>query len=51
LKESDNRIGGTIGEVIMEKWTVNEIDEPIDVAICEALMKKFVVKQDDNKND
>ena len=50
LKESDNRLGGTIGEVIMEKWTINEIDEPIDVAICEALMKQFVIKQDENKN-
>jgi len=43
LKDTDNRIGGTIGEIVMEKWSVNEIDDEIDVAICEALMRQFVI--------
>ena len=38
-----NRLGGRIGTIEMPKWALPEIDDPVDLKICEVLMQEFVL--------
>lgn len=44
IKNSKNRIGGKIGKVEMDFWKMFEIDNKDDLKLCEAIMKKFIIK-------
>lgn len=41
IQKYDNRLGGCIDFFIMEKYKQFQIDEFVDIEICEAIMKKF----------
>jgi len=44
LKKSLNRLGGKIGVTCMESWKGFEIDNEIDLRVCEAVMQEFVLE-------
>lgn len=44
LEKEDNRLGGNIGTYIMEDYKKFQIDEPMDLKICEAIIKQFILK-------
>lgn len=46
IRLTQNRFGGRIGKVPMEKWTAFEIDKMADLEICDALMRRFVLEPD-----
>ena len=43
LRKYGNRFGGKIGMTQMEFWKMFEIDSPVDLKMCEALMKAFLL--------
>ena len=42
IKESENRLHGRIGTFVQNKYAAPQIDEPIDLKICSALMSEFI---------
>jgi len=50
LRTENNRFGGKIGYYEMDFWKMFEIDEMNDLRTCAALMKEFIVVED-NGND
>ena len=49
IKKSQNRLSGKITIYEMEEFTSVEIDEEDDWLIAESLMKKYILKNSDNK--
>jgi len=49
IRQCDNRLGGKIGMTRMEFWKMFEIDSIEDLKMCEALMRAFLLKDDNNK--
>ena len=47
LLENNNRFGNNIGMVEMEFWKMFEIDNDLDLKMCSALMKEFIIKKKD----
>ncbi len=45
---SGNRIGESVGVFEMPRWTLTEIDDPLDVKICESLMTTFMLEGSDD---
>jgi len=43
--ENKNRFSGRVGVVEMDKWKFHEIDEPVDLPVCSALMKNLILKK------
>ena len=43
IKEKNNRLGGKIGNYIMEFYKSFQIDDPEDVKLCESVMKTFII--------
>ncbi len=43
-----NRLGGKIGNYIMESWKLFELDEPSDIKFCELIMKNYILKSKKN---
>ena len=44
LRETGNRLGGTIGVTLMEFWKSFEIDSQQGLELCEALMQRFLLR-------
>jgi len=44
IKSTNNRLGGKIGNYIMDFYKSFQIDEPADITLCEAVMKAFLIK-------
>lgn len=42
IKDHENRLHGKIGTFVQEKYSAPQIDEPVDLKICSALMKEFL---------
>ena len=42
IKKHNNRLHGKIGTYIQEKYKSAQIDEPIDIQICSALLGEFI---------
>jgi len=49
LKQYNNRFGGKIGMTQMEFWKMFEIDSMEDIKMCEALMKAFLLNENDGE--
>ena len=49
LRQYNNRFGGKIGMTEMEFWKMFEIDSIEDLKICEALMKAFLLNNNDRE--
>jgi len=49
LRKYNNRLGGRIGMLEMEFWKMFEIDTMEDLKICEALMRKFLLKRENGE--
>lgn len=49
LKKYNNRLGGKIGMTQMEFWKMFEIDSIEDIKMCEALMKAFILNENDGE--
>lgn len=47
LLENNNRFGVNIGTVEMEFWKMFEIDTDLDLRMCSALMKEFIIGKKD----
>jgi CMP-N,N'-diacetyllegionaminic acid synthase len=45
IKKYNNRFGGKIGFSKMEFWKMFEIDNLVDVRMCQALMQEFLIKE------
>jgi CMP-N-acetylneuraminic acid synthetase len=45
LRETSNRLGGHIGVWCIDFWKSFQIDEPEDLAFCEALMRAYLPAQ------
>lgn len=45
LLASRSRVHGEVAVFLTPKWTLHEIDEPEDILICEALMRRFVIPE------
>ena len=43
IKSNKNRLGGKIGNYIMEFYKSFQIDEPEDIILCESIMKTFLI--------
>lgn len=43
IKSKNNRLGGKIGNYIMEFYKSFQIDEPEDIKLCESVMKTFLI--------
>tara|TARA_B100002019_G_C21182363_1_gene554381 strand:- start:463 stop:1146 length:684 start_codon:yes stop_codon:yes gene_type:complete len=43
LIKNNNRLSGRIGAVNMEFWQMFEIDTPMDLRLCSAIMKEFIL--------
>ena len=44
IRKLKNRLGGKIGNYVMESWKLFEIDEPSDIKFCELIMKNYILK-------
>ena len=49
LRQYNNRLGGKIGMTQMEFWKMFEIDSMEDLRMCEALMKAFLLNENDGE--
>ncbi len=47
LRQNKNRLGGKIGIVEMEFWKMFEIDNLVDQKMCSALMKEFIINEEE----
>ena len=43
IKKKNNRLGGKIGNYVMEFYKSFQIDDPEDVKLCESVMKTFLL--------
>jgi len=41
LKKYNNRFGGKIGMTQMESWKMFQIDEPLDIKLCQVIMRGY----------
>ena len=44
IRKLKNRLGGKIGNYVMESWKLFELDEPSDIKFCELIMKNYILK-------
>ena len=49
LRQYNNRFGGKIGFTQMDFWKMFEIDSMEDIKMCEALMKAFLLNENDGE--
>ena len=46
IKSKNNRLGGKIGNYIMDFYKSFQIDEPEDITLCESVMKAFLINKE-----